>query len=140
MKSLAQSKYQLIAILNGLLMGIICMTLTNYNSSFAITPTPAPVLSNSTITTNITDNLNSITENVSSSIKSTIEKVMSDTLNGMMEDTIGLLLKNTTQSVTNVNNSTGVKFEPKIPSGIDITQMPMENKLNPSYEREVIVS
>ena len=116
------------------------MTFTNYNSSFAITPTPAPVLSNSTITTNITDNLNSITENVSSSIKSTIEKVMSDTLDGMMEDTIGLLLKNTTQSVTNDNNSTEVKFEPKIPSGIDITQMPMENKLNPSYEREVTVS
>src|SRR6476660_7810196 len=140
MKSLAQSKYQLIAILNGLLMGIICMTLTSYNSSFAITPTPVPVLSNSTITTNITDNLNSITANVSSSIKSTIEKVMSDTLNGMMEDTIGLLLKNTTQSVTNDINSTEVKFEPKIPSGIDITQMPMENKLNPSYEREVTVS
>ena len=140
MKSFAQSKYQLIAILNGLLMGIICMTFTNYNSSFAITPTPAPVLSNSTITTNITDNLNSITENVSSSIKSTIEKVMSDTLNGMMEDTIGLLLKNTTQSVTNDNNSTEVKFEPKIPSGIDITQMPMENKLNPSHEHEVTVS
>jgi len=139
MKSFAQSKYQLIAILNGLLMGIICMTLTNYNSSFAITPT-VPVPSNSTITTNITDNLNSITANVSSSIKSTIEKVMSDTLNGMMEDTISLLLKNTTQSVTNDYNSTEVKFEPKIPSGIDITQMPMENKLNPSYEREVTVS
>ena len=138
MKSFAQSKYQLIAILNGLLMGIICMTLTNYNSSFAITPTPVP--SNSAITTNISDSLNSITANVSSSIKSTIEKVMSDTLNGMMEDTISLLLKNTTQSVTNDNNSTEVKFEPKIPSGIDITQMPMENKLNPSYEREVTVS
>ncbi len=142
MKSFAQSKYQLIAILNGLLMGIICMTLTNYNSSFAITPTPTPVPvpvpSNSTITTNITDNPNSITANVSSSIKSTIDKVMSDTLNGMMEDTISLLLKNTTQSVT--NNSTDVKFEPKIPSGIDITQMPMENKLNPSYEHEVTVS
>jgi len=142
MKSFAQSKYQLIAILNGLLMGIIFMTLTNYNSSFAITPTPTPgpVPSNSTITTNITDNHNSITANVSSSIKSTIEKVMSDTLNGMMEDTISLLLKNTNQSVTNDNNSTEVKFEPKIPSGIDITQMPMENKLNPSYEREVTVS
>src|SRR6478672_10722662 len=129
MKSFAQSKYQLIAILNGLLMGIIFMTLTNYNSSFAITPTPGPVPSNSTITAN-----------VSSSIKSTIEKVMSDTLNDMMEDTISLLLKNTNQSVTNNNNSTEVKFEPKIPSGIDITQMPMENKLNPSYEREVTVS
>ena len=139
MKSFAQSKYQLIAILNGLLMGIICMTLTNYNSSFAITP-PVLAPSNSTITTNITDNLNSITANVSSSIKSTIDKVMSDTLNGMMEDTISILLKNTTQSVTNDNNSTDVKFEPKIPSGIDITQMPMENKLNPSYEHEVTVS
>ena len=139
MKSFAQSKYQLIAILNGLLMGIICMALTSYNSSFAITPTPVLVPSNSTITTNITDNLNS-TANVSSSIKSTIDKVMSDTLNGMMEDTISLLLKNTTQSVTNGNNSTDVKFEPKIPSGIDITQMPMENKLNPSYEHEVTVS
>jgi hypothetical protein len=140
MKSLAQSKYQLIAILNGLLMGIICMTLTNYNSSFAITPTPVLVPSNSTIITNITDNLNSITANVSYSIKSTIDKVMSDTLNGMMEDTISLLLKNTTQSVTNDNKSTDVKFEPKIPSSIDITQMPMENKLNPSYEHEVTVS
>ena len=141
MKSFVQSKYQLIAILNGLFMGIICVTLTNYNSSFAITPTPpGPVTSNSTMTTKITDNLNSITANVSSSIKSTIEKVMSDTLNGMMEDTISLLLKNTTQSVTNDNNSTEVKFEPKIPSGIDITQMPRENKLNLSYEREVTVS
>ena len=142
MKSFAQSKYQLIVILNGLLMGIICMTLTNYNSSFAITPTPTPVPvpSNSTITTNLADSLNSITANVSSSIKSTIDKIMSDTLNGMMDDTISLLLKNTSQSVTNGNNSTDVKFEPKIPSGIDITQMPMENKLNPSYKHEVTVS
>ena len=140
MKFFAQSKYQLIVILNGLLMGIICMTLTNYNSSFAITPTPVPVPSNRPITTNITDSLNSITANVSSSIKSTIDKIMSDTLNGMMDDTISILLKNTSQSVTNGNNSTDVKFEPKIPSGIDITQMPMENKLNPSYEHEVTVS
>jgi hypothetical protein len=140
MKSFAQSKYQLAVILNGLLMGIVCMTLTNYNSSFAITPTPVPVPSNSTITTNVVDSLNSITANVSSSIKSTIDKIMSDTLNGMMDDTISLLLKNTSQSVTNGNNSTDVKFEPKIPSGIDITQMPMENKLNPSYEHEVTVS
>ena len=140
MKFFAQSNYQLIVILNGLLMGIICMTLTNYNSSFAITPTPVPFPSNSTITTNITDSLNSITANVSSSIKSTIDKIMSDTLNGMMDDTISLLLKNTSQSVTNGNNSTDVKFEPKIPSGIDITQMPMENKLNPSYEHEITVS
>ena len=58
MKFFAQSNYQLIVILNGLLMGIICMTLTNYNSSFAITPTPVPFPSNSTITTNITDNEN----------------------------------------------------------------------------------
>ena len=140
MKSFAKSKYHLIAILNGLLVGIICMTLTNYNPSFAIIPTPVPVASNSTITTNITDNLNSITTNVSSSIKSTVDKVISDTLNGLMEDTISLLLKNTSQSVTNDNNATGVKFEPKIPSGIDITQIPMENKLNPSYEHEVTVS
>lgn len=140
MESFIQSKYQSTAILNGLLMGIICMTLTIYNSSFAITPTPVPVPSNGTITTNITDNLNSITANVSSSIKSTVDEVMSDTLNGLMDDTISLLLKNTGQSVTNDNNSTGVKFEPKIPSGIDITQMPMENKLNPSYEHEVTVS
>lgn len=140
MKSFAQSKYQLAVILNGLLMGIVCMTLTNYNSSFAITPTLVPVPSNSTITTNVVDSLNSITANVSSSIKSTIDKIMSDTLNGMMDDTISLLLKNTSQSVTNGNNSTDVKFEPKIPSGIDITQMPMENKLNPSYEHKVTVS
>ena len=116
------------------------MTLINYNSSFAITPTPIPVPSNNTITTNIIDNLNSITANVSSSIKSTVDKVISDTLNGLMDDTITLLLKNTSQSVTNDNNSTGVKFEPKIPSGIDITQMPMENKSNPSYEHKVTLS
>src|SRR6476620_10950622 len=111
MKSFAQSKYQLIAILKSLLMGIIFMTLTNYNSSFAITPTPGPVPSNSTITTNITDNHNSITANVSSSIKRTIKKEMTYNLNDMMEDKISLLLKNTNQSVTNNNNSTEVKFE-----------------------------
>ena len=140
MKSFKESKDQLIAILNGLIIGIICMTLTNYNSSLLLLLLLVTVPSNSTITMNITDNLNSITANVSSSIKSTVDKVMSDTLNGLMEDTISLLLKNTSQSVTNDNNSTGVKFEPKIPSGIDITQIPMENKLNPSYEHEVTVS
>ena len=57
----------------------------------------------------------------------------------MMDYTISILLKNTSQSVTNGNNSRYVKFEPKIPSGIDITQMPMENKLNPSYEHEITV-
>jgi len=139
MKSFAQSKYQMSAILYCLLLGIICLTLPIYNSTLAVIPTPDLATSNSTIPTNITDNLNSITANVSSSIQSTIDKVMTDTLNGMMDDTISLLLKNTNQSVTD-DNSTDVKFEPKIPSGIDITQMPMENKLNPTYEHEVTVS
>ena len=140
MKSFALSKYKLTAILNGLVVGLICMAMTNYNLSYAITPAPIPVPANSTITTNITDNLKSITANVSSSIKSTIDKVMSDTLNGMMEDTISLLVKKKGQLVTNDKNTTDMKFEPKIPSGIDISQMPMENKLNPSYEHEVTVS
>jgi len=89
---------------------------------------------NQTITSNVTDTLKSLTSNVSTSIKSTIDKMIADTYDGMMESTINMLLKNTTQSLTGNTNATIAKFEPKIPSGIDLSQI--SNPVQPNSSNE----
>lgn len=119
-------------IMNSLVVGLICITMTTYNSSYAI-PILAPA--NNIIAASLNHSLKSITANVSSSIQSTIDKVMADTLNGMMEDTIDLL-KNTTKLGTANKDLTDLKFEPNVPSGIDISPIPMMQKFNSTYENQ----
>ena len=89
---------------------------------------------NQTISSNVTDTLKSLTSNVSTSIKSTIDKMIADTYDGMMESTINMLIKNTTQSLTSNTNAAVAKFEPKIPSGIDLSQI--SNPVQPNSSNE----
>jgi hypothetical protein len=63
-----------------------------------------------------------LSANVSSSIKSTLDKMISDTYDSMMDSTINMLLKNTT--------STDPKFEPNVPSGIDMSQISNSDRSN----------
>jgi hypothetical protein len=57
----------------------------------------------------------------SSSIKETIDKVVSDTLDGMMEDTLNTLMENTTQHLV-ADNPSNAAFQNKLPSSVDIAQ------------------
>jgi hypothetical protein len=114
MKYLPITNTQL-SILNVLLVGSLVLTISvNLDSTYAISEIPT----SNTIKTNIDNSLELITENVSSSITDTIDKVIADSLDGVMDDTINLLMKNTTG---NNNNLSDVSFDPKIPSGIDIS-------------------
>ena len=104
-----------LSILNVLLVGSLVLTvLMNLDSTYAISDIPT----SNAIKTNIDNSLESITENVSSSITDTIDKVIADSLDGVMENTINLLMKNATGDN---NNLSDVSFDPKIPSGIDIS-------------------
>jgi len=89
---------------------------------------------NQTISTNVTDTLKSLTSNVSTSIQNTIDKMIADTYDGMMDSTINMLLKNTTQSGPGNTNASDAKFEPKVPSGIDLSQFSNPIQLNSSNE------
>jgi hypothetical protein len=103
------------SILNALLVGLFVLTvLMNLDSTYAISDIPT----SNAIRTNIDNSLESITENVSTSITDSIDKVIADSLDGVMENTINLLMKNSTRDT---NNLSDVNFEPKIPSGIDIS-------------------
>jgi hypothetical protein len=59
----------------------------------------------------------------SSSIKETIDQVVSDTLNGMMEDTINNLLENTSHNLIADDNTSNTGFQNKLPSSVDIAQI-----------------
>jgi hypothetical protein len=114
MKYLPITNTQL-SILNVLLVGSLVLTTSvNLDSTYAISDIPT----SNTIKTNIDNSLELITENVSSSITDTIDKVIADSLDGVMESTINLLVKNATGDN---NNLSDVSFDPKIPSGIDIS-------------------
>jgi hypothetical protein len=89
---------------------------------------------NQTISTNVTDTLKSLTSNVSTSIQNTIDKMIADTYDGMMDSTINMLLKNTTQSGPGNTNASDAKFDPKVPSGIDLSQFSNPVQVNSSNE------
>jgi hypothetical protein len=101
-------------LLNLLLIGSV-FTMVNLQSTYAT----ANMTNGNAIKADIENSLESITENVSSSITDTIDKVVADSLDGMMEDTIDMLMRNATGN--NDNNLSDVNFDPKIPSGIDIS-------------------
>ena len=78
---------------------------------------------NQTTPISVADSRSSST-NVSSSIKTTIDKMMSDTYDGIMDSTINMLLKNTSRA--------DPKFEPNVPSGIDLSQISNSVRSNSS--------
>lgn len=72
-----------------------------------------------TITTKLTDSLKSITSNISTSVGDTVDEVIADTMDIMIDNTMSKL-KNAT--IYDNSDTSNVKFEPSVPSGIDISQ------------------
>ena len=106
-------KYLLISVAFGL--GIVIIA-DSYNPTYVLAG--AGPTSN-TITTKLTDSLKSITSNISTSVQDTVDEVIADTMDVLIDNTMSKL-----ENATIYDNSdtSTVKFEPKVPSGIDLSQ------------------
>jgi len=71
------------------------------------------------ITTKLTDSLKSITSNISTSVQDTVDEVIADTMDILIDNTMSKLENATIYDNSDTSN---VKFEPRIPSGIEIFQ------------------
>lgn len=71
-----------------------------------------------TITMKLTDTLESITSNTSTSVQNAVDDVIADTMDILIDNTMSKL-----ENATIYDNSdrSDIKFEPKIPSGIDVS-------------------
>ncbi len=86
-------------------------------SNHSINALPLPA--NNTITAKLTDTLKDITSNVSTSIHSDIDKVISETMDITINNAMSQLSNATI--LGNNDYATTVKFQPKIPSSIDVS-------------------
>jgi hypothetical protein len=88
----------------------------------------SPLPANDTITTKLTDTLNSITSNVSTSIQSDIDKVISDTMDITINNVMSQL-----SNATILGNNDESSSQPKIPSSIDLSDvsLPVSNEFAP---------
>ena len=82
-----------------------------------------------TITTKLTDSLNSITSNISTSVQDTVDEVIANTMDILIDNTMSKLENATIYDNSGTSN---VKFEPKVSSG----KVP----LPPLIEVEVVLS
>jgi methionine synthase I (cobalamin-dependent) len=104
-------------LLIGVAFGIgIIMIADSYNSTYVFA-TAGPT--SNTITTKLTDSLKSITSNISTSVQDTVDEVIADTMDILIDNTMSKLENATIYDNSGTSN---VKFEPKVPSGIDISQ------------------
>ena len=106
-------KYLLIGVAFGL--GIVIIA-DSYNPTYVLAR--AGPTSN-TITTKLTDSLKSITSNISTSVQDTVDEVIADTMDVLIDNTMSKLENATIYDNSDTSN---VKFEPKVPSGTDISQ------------------
>ena len=84
-----------------------------YNSTYVLaSPT------GNTITMKLTDTLQSITSNTSTSVQDAVDDVIADTMDILIDNTMSKL-----ENATIYDNSdtSDIKFEPKIPSGIEMS-------------------
>ena len=106
-----------IYLLMGVAFGLgIVMIADSYNSADVLAS--AGPTSN-TITSKLTDSLKSITSNISTSVQDTVDEVIADTMDILTDNTMSKLENATIYDNTDTSN---VKFEPKVPSGIDLAQ------------------
>jgi proline dehydrogenase len=116
MRDMLISKARL-KLLIGVAFGLgIFMIADSSNSTYALA-TAGPT--SNTITTKLTDSLKSITSNISNSVQDTVDEVIADTMDILIDNTMSKL-----ENATIYDNSdtSTVKFEPRVPSGIDISQ------------------
>jgi proline dehydrogenase len=106
-----------IYLLMGVAIGLgIVMIADSYNSADVLAS--AGPTSN-TITTKLTDSLKSITSNISTTVQDTVDEVIADTMDILIDNTMSKLENATIYDNSDTSN---VKFEPKVPSGIDMSQ------------------
>ncbi len=79
----------------------------------------SPLPTNNTITTKLTDTLKAITSNVSTSIHSDIDKVVSETMDITINNAMSQLSNATI--LENNDDAATIKFQPQIPSSIDVS-------------------
>ena len=104
-------------LLIGVAFGLgIVLIADSYNSTHALA-TPGPT--SNTITTKLTDSLKSITSNISTSVQDTVDEVIADTMDILIDNTMSKLENATIYDNSDTSN---IKFEPEVPSGIDISQ------------------
>jgi methionine synthase I (cobalamin-dependent) len=104
-------------LLIGVALGLgIVMTADSYNSTYVFA-TAGPT--SNTITTKLTDSLKTITSNISTSVQDTVDEVIADTMDILIDNTMSKLENATIYDNSDTSN---VKFEPKVPSGIDMSQ------------------
>jgi proline dehydrogenase len=105
-------------LLIGVAFGIgIVMIANSYNSIYALATTTGP--NSNTFSTKLTDSLKSITSNISTSVQDTVDEVIGDTMDILIDNTMSKLENATIYDNSDTSN---VKFEPRVPSGIDMFQ------------------
>ena len=104
-------------LLIGVAFGLVIVVIADsYNSAYALA-TAGPT--SNTITSKLTDSLKSITSNISTSVQDTVDEVIADTMDILIDNTMSKLENATIYDNSDTSN---VKFEPKTPSAIDISQ------------------
>lgn len=104
-------------LLIGIAFGLGIVVIADiYNSTYVLA-TAEP--NSTTITTKLTDSLKLITSNTSTSVQDTVNEVIADTMDILIDNTMSKL-----ENATIYDNSatSNVKFEPKVPSGIDMSE------------------
>ena len=96
-------------------LGIVVIA-DSYNPTYVLA---SAVPTSNSITTKLTDSLKSITSNISTSVQDTVDEVIADTMDILIDNTMSKLENATIYDNSDTSN---VKFEPKGPSGIDMSQ------------------
>ena len=104
-------------LLMGVVFGLAIVMIANIYNSTYVFANAGPT--SNTITTKLTDSLKSITSNISTSVQDTVDEVIADTMDILIDNTMSKLENATIYDNSDTSN---VKFEPKVPSGIDMSQ------------------
>ena len=93
------------------------MIAIDYNPTFVLA-TDSPV--GNTITTKLADTLKSITSNTSNSVQDAVDDVIANTMDILIDNSMSKLENATIYDNSDTSN---IKFEPNIPSSIDMALM-----------------
>jgi proline dehydrogenase len=104
-------------LLIGVAFGLGIVVIANSYNPTHVLAIPGPT--SNTITSKLTDSLKSITSNISTSVQDTVDEVIADTMDILIDNTMSKLENATIYDNSDTSN---IKFEPKVPSGIDVSQ------------------
>ena len=98
-----------------IMFGVVTIMVANDYNPTLVLATDGPV--GNTITTKLTDTLKSITSNTSNSVQDAVDDVISSTMDILIDNSMSKLENATIYDNSDTSN---IKFEPKIPSSIDM--------------------